>query len=285
MKTRAYPFKEIGPDTFEIGEFDCASIFLLVGEQKAMLIDTGVGIGDLEGFLRSITGKPLMVCFTHDHADHVGGASAFAEGFIHPRDMIDFTTGGGIGLSMEGRRGYARWIAEREKGVYPYNLDEDVTEWGPCPSLHPLEDGQVIDLGGRKVTVYACPGHTPGSVTLLDENSRTLFMGDACNCNLLFRSQRDSHRFVSLEKALAGLKRLQGLQTNYDRYFNGHYDFRKLGEPLGADVLPDAITACEHILAGTAQVDVAPSRLPGAPMAHSVVVGRTRVSFNPEGLR
>ena len=51
---------------------------------------------------------------------------------------------------------------------------------------------QVIDLGKRKVTVYECPGHTPGSVTFLDENSRILFMGDACNCNLgLFSNSPD----------------------------------------------------------------------------------------------
>jgi hydroxyacylglutathione hydrolase len=160
-----------------------------------------------------------------------------------------------------------------------------VSEWGPCPPLYPLEDEQVIDLGKRKVRVYACHGHTPGSITLLDENSRTLFLGDACNCNLLLRSPRGSHRFVSVEKALFYLKRLQSLRPKYDRYFNGHYDFRPLGQPLGEDVLPDAITACEQIVAGTAEVEVSPARLPGAQMVHSVKVGRTRVTFNPDGIR
>ena len=285
MKTQAYPYKEIAPKTYEIGEFDCASIFLLVGDEKAMLIDTGVGIGDLKGFVNTLTDKPLMVCYTHDHVDHVGGASAFDHAYVHPKDMVDFANGGGIGLSVEGRLGYIRWVAEREKGVYPYNLAEDVTDWGPCPPLYPLEDEQVIDLGNRKVTVYACHGHTPGSITLLDENTRTLFLGDSCNCNLLLRSPRGTHRFVSVEMALFYLKRLQSLHPKYDRYFNGHYDFRLLGEPLGEDVLPDAIMACEHILKGTAAVEISPARLPGAQMTHSVMVGRTRVSFNLDGIR
>ena len=285
MKTQAYPYKEIAPNTYEIGEFDCASIFLLIGDEKAMLIDTGIGIGDLKGFIGKLADKPLVVCYSHDHADHVGGASAFEDAYVHPNDMPDFSKGGGIGLSVEGRAGYVRWIAEREKGVYPYNLAEDMTEWGPCPTLHPLEDEQVIDLGNRKVTVYACPGHTPGSIVFLDEKTRTLFMADACNCNLLFRSMRESHRFIPLEKALFNLKRLHSLQPKYDRYYNGHYDFRPLGEPLGADVLPDAITACEQILAGSAAVEILPARLPGGALTHSVLVGRTRVTFNPEGLR
>jgi hydroxyacylglutathione hydrolase len=285
MKTQAFPYKEIAPNTYEIGEFDCASIFLLVGDEKAMVIDTGVGIGDLKGFIRKLTDKPLMVCFTHNHVDHVGGAGAFDNANIHPKDMADFSTGGLIGLSVEGRIGYAQWIAEREKGDYPYHLEEDITEWGPQPPLYPLEDKQIIDLGKRNVTVYACPGHTAGSVTFLDENSRLLFMGDACNCNLgLAGGPRGTPKFTSIEKALFHLKRIQSLKDQYDRYFNGHYDYRPLGEPLGEDVLPDAITACEQILAGTAIVEVKPARLPKAPIRSMVTIGRTTVSFNPDGI-
>ena len=285
MKTQAFPYKEIAHNTYEIGEFDCASMFLLIGDEKAMLIDTGIGVGDLKGFIKTLTDKPLMVCYSHDHVDHVGGASAFEHAYVHPKDMLDFATGGGIGLSVEGRLGYIRWIAEREKGVYPYNLAEDVTEWGPCPTLYPLEDEQVIDLGNRKVTVYACPGHTPGSITFLDENSRSLFMGDVCNCNLLLGSApRGSHRFVSIETALFYLKRLKSLSPNYDRYFNGHYDFRALGVALGEDVLPDAITACEQIVAGSANVEIKKASLPDAPVRPSVTIGRTKISFSPDGV-
>lgn len=285
MKTRAYPCKEIGERTYEIGEFDCASMFLLIGDEKAMLIDTGVGIGDLKGFIATLTDKPLMVCYTHDHADHVGGASAFDQGYTHQKSMADFAQGGGIGLSVDGRLGYIRFIAEREKGDYPYNLSEDVTEWGPCPQLFPLEDEQVIDLGNRKVTVYECPGHTPGCITFLDENTRSLFMGDACNCNLhLGGGPRGSPRFTSVEKALFYLQRLQSLQPEYDRYFNGHYDFRPLGEPLGDDVLPDAITACEQIITGTAKVEIRPAPLPNFPTRPVVTIGRTNVTFNQDGI-
>ncbi len=286
MKTQAFPYAEIAPHTYEIGEFDCASIFLLVGDAKAMVIDTGVGIGDLKGFIRRLTDKPLMVCYTHNHMDHVGGAGAFDNAYIHPHDMAGFATGGRIGLGLAERAGYVKMIAEREKGDYPYDLAVDLTEWGPPPPLYPLEDGQVIDLGNRRVTVYACPGHTAGSVTFLDENSRTLFVGDACNCNLfLGGGPPGSPGFTSVEKALFYLRRLHRmLHLQYDRYYNGHYDFRPLGQPLGEDVLPDAITACEQIMAGTAKVDIRPASLPGAPLIHVVTVGRTNVAFNPGGI-
>jgi hydroxyacylglutathione hydrolase len=286
MKTQAFPYAVIALNTYEIGEFDCASIFLLVGDEKAMLIDTGVGIGDLKGFIRKLTDKPLMVCYTHNHVDHVGGAGAFDNAYIHPKDMADFSTGGGIGLSIQGRVWYANMIAEREKGDYPYDLSVDLTEWGPQPHMYPLEDKQVIDLGNRKIIVYSCPGHTAGSVTFLDENSHSLFLGDACNCNLhLGGGARGTQKFTSIEKALLYLKRLQNLHPRYEGCFNGHYDFRPLGKPLGEDVLPDAITACEQIIAGTATVVVKPSPFPNSPMQNIVTVGRTHVSFNPDGIR
>lgn len=114
-KTQAFPYAEIAPHTYEIGEFDCASIFLIVGDEKAMVIDTGTGIGDLKGFIRTLTDKPLLVCYTHNHMDHVGGAGAFDNAYIHPQDMAGFATGGVIGLGIEERLWYIRMIAERVK--------------------------------------------------------------------------------------------------------------------------------------------------------------------------
>jgi glyoxylase-like metal-dependent hydrolase (beta-lactamase superfamily II) len=226
-----------------------------------------------------------MVCYTHNHVDHVGGAGAFDNAYIHPKDMAGFSTGGGLGLSIQERGWYANMIAEREKGNYPYDLKVDLTEWGPQPPLYPLEDQQAIDLGNRNIFVYGCPGHTAGSVTFLDENSRSLFLGDACNCNLgLGGNAPGTPNFTSIQKALFYLKRLSSMKDRYDGYYNGHYDFRPLGKPLGEDVLPDAISAYEQILAGTAAVVVKPSPFPHAPLQSIVVVGRTNVSFNPNGI-
>jgi hydroxyacylglutathione hydrolase len=285
MKTQAFPYKEIAPNTYEIGEFDCASIFLLIGDEKAMLIDTGVGIGDLRGFLCTLTDKPFVVCYSHNHMDHIGGAGAFDNAHIHPKDMAAFTTGGGIGVGIESRLWYIKMIAEREKGNYPYDLAVDVTVWGPQPPLYPLAEGQVIDLGNRRVTVFECPGHTAGSVVFLDENTRTLFVSDACNPNLgLGGGAPGTPNFTSIEKALVYLKRLQSLHDRFDRVYNGHYDFRPLGHPQEDVVLAECITICEQLIAGTANVVLRPSFFRQGAMQSTVTVGSTKISFNPDGI-
>ena len=65
MLTTAQPIVEIAKDTYEIDEFDCGSIFVLVGKDKAMVIDTGTGIGDLPAVIRKITDKPIVLVNTH----------------------------------------------------------------------------------------------------------------------------------------------------------------------------------------------------------------------------
>jgi glyoxylase-like metal-dependent hydrolase (beta-lactamase superfamily II) len=160
-------FKE---DTWEIDEFDCSSMFLLIGKEKAMLIDCGMGIGDLSRAVRKVTDKPLVVVITHCHVDHTGNARQFAETWIHPADAHH-----PIPQDLERRRDDTRRIALREKGIYPYDLMVDLREPGldePMPVIHHLQDGQQFDLGARVVTAYECLGHSPGEMIFLDEKTR-----------------------------------------------------------------------------------------------------------------
>ena len=88
MISRAMPFYECREGIYEIDEFDCADIFVIEGDDRALVLDTGTGIGDLKGLIESrITKKPYEVAATHNHGDHVGGAGWFDEIYIHPADM------------------------------------------------------------------------------------------------------------------------------------------------------------------------------------------------------
>ena len=69
MATTLYPMVQFKKDTWELDEFDCASIFLLVGTERALLIDTGIGVGDLKAAVEKITDKPVTVVITHGHGE------------------------------------------------------------------------------------------------------------------------------------------------------------------------------------------------------------------------
>ena len=163
MVTRKLPYYEFADGIYEIDEFDCVSVFVIVGSTRALVIDCGTGIGDLRWVIENkITDKPYDVVATHNHGDHIGGAGFFDSIYIHPADM-DWDSGNTL-PTVDFRKSYAKIIADRADKHYDYNLDEDVRPWPKTPEKLPLTDGQVFELGDRTVTAYHCPGHTFGEM-------------------------------------------------------------------------------------------------------------------------
>ncbi|WP_455436207.1 MBL fold metallo-hydrolase [Hungatella hathewayi] len=250
MLTKLYPMVQIKKDTWEIDEFDIASCFLLIGTEKAMLIDCGMGIGDLKGAVEQLTDKPLIVVLSHGDPDHTGNARQFSEVWINPKDA-----GRPIPHDLERRKKDTGYIALRNYPKrYPYDLEVDLREpTEPIPVLRELYDGQKFDLGGgRVITAYECPGHTVGEMIFLDESTRSLFCGDALNYNLHLGG-------TTIETAVKYLERMRDMGDRYDDIYNGHHDYRPFGAPLGEDCLPNAIDLCYQLLNGTYSIVYVPS--------------------------
>ncbi len=276
--TELYPIVQFKEDTYEIDEFDCASIFLLVGSEKALLIDTGIGIGDLRGAVSRITQKPVIVALTHGHGDHTGNAWQFPEVYIGEKDF-----GGFHYETVEKRKNYAATIAKRMHGclpsvyqvhnLYGYDIDKDIVPPDPVKvkdqKVTQIRQGYTFDLGGgRIVTAYECQGHTPGQMMFLDEMTRSLFVGDALNYNLGVSG-------TPVEVTIKGLQTMVSLSDKYDGIYNGHHDFRALGAPLGTDCLPNAIKICEAAIDGSAVYSVMPNFMgPDRPPVRMAVCER-----------
>lgn len=244
------PFYECMDGVYEIDEFDCASIFVIVGEKRALVLDTGVGIGNLKTLIETrITDKPYDLVLSHNHGDHIGGLGWFDKAYIHPADMKQ--TDICVSPTLEMRRSFANMIRERTGKNYSYT-DDDIRPWPAEPEFLPLEDGQEFDLGGRVVTAYSCPGHTPGEMVFLDGKTRTLFLGDAANEYFLLSSFLADTKEARLDIAIAGLQKLVDMSDKYDRVYNFHHDYRGFGDPLAADVIPLLLSGLRAMRDGTA---------------------------------
>lgn len=260
MLTRALPYYEFSEGIYEIDEFDCVSVFVIVGEKRALVLDTGTGIGDLRWVIENrITDKPYDVILTHNHVDHIGGAGFFDEVFIHEADY-DWSELE-LPVTVEERRWYANLIAGREDKSYIYSPETDITEWPKEPVKKVMKDGQVFDLGGRKVTVYHCPGHTAGECVAIDDKSRILFCGDACNRNFL-PALKTSSVEEAAGTARKGLERIYAMKgTSFDMVYNAHHDYRGFASPLGENVLPDLIRCLKDLENGSADIREVPDPL------------------------
>ncbi len=245
-----YPLHALGDGLWEINEFDGASMFLAVGEKRALLMDTGVGIGNLRKFVSRLADRPLDVLLTHNHRDHVGNAPLFDRVHLHPLDM---RMGAMIRplTSKESRLQFAENTrAVHPDIVYPWT-EADIVQYVHEPEMMEAEDGFVFDLGGRQLRCVWTPGHTPGSLSVIDSQTGTLFCGDAFSPVLgLGVRPIDGMRHATIEEAHAALVRLNGMDFDRQRMFNGHSHGRGAGNPMAGDALDSIIEAMEMVLSG-----------------------------------
>jgi glyoxylase-like metal-dependent hydrolase (beta-lactamase superfamily II) len=248
-----YPWVKIGPGLYEINEFDGVSIFVVEGEEKILLIDTGAGIGNIKQFVLFLTGtKPVEVLITHNHRDHAGGAPWFDKVHI---SNIDKMIGPMVRplTSRESRLQFALAVKERCKGkVYPW-IPEDIMRFDEAdePEVTGVEDGFTFDLGGRKETCLLCPGHTPGSMMVLDSKTKYLFAGDSCNAQLgIGVRYLGGPPNSSVQEALEGLKRIWNFGFDRNNVYCAHTGYREFGKPLDGGIYPALMESLEKISAG-----------------------------------
>ncbi len=167
---------------------DMTTMYIIEGDDRAMLIDTGTKCEHLDQVVRKITQKPLTVVITHNHRDHAGNIHYFDEVYMHPADS-----------------------------VVPVNIPFDGDyKW--------MREGDVFDLGGRQIEVYLMPGHTPGSVIFVDRSIQAAFTGDAFGSGQVWL-QLKPH--VAMTEYFASCVRMEKLmkEQNITKLYVGHYPY------------------------------------------------------------
>lgn len=242
---------EIAYKTWCIDEFGMDAMFLLEGEERALLIDTGTGVFDIPALVKSLTDKPLTVALTHGHPDHCGGMCQFDEVFLNPADHAMARS-----VTFEGKKDYVRTMMSMSEGVYDLS-PEDLIRGDRKAELKPIHGGMAIDLGKREVLLYDTPGHTPGGISFLDVRNRILFSGDACNQNtLLALGDYDVPGKIREKSEVSTLLKtaelLESLHPFYDRHYNGHIGYAANVEmmPLPECLVRDCIQLCKDLLSG-----------------------------------
>lgn len=166
-----------------------SNIWHVRGGDRDLLVDAGMGIGDLAGALSEIADKPIVAVATHRHADHVGGFHQFETRLAHPLDAEDIANP--VSFASLIKADYPpEFVAFLERDgnpestelidAYPHEgYDPSAYTLKPAPATELIEEGDVVDLVDRSFTVIHLPGHSPGSIGLWDATNGVLFSGDA----------------------------------------------------------------------------------------------------------
>ena len=166
-----------------------SNVWHVAGAERDLVVDTANGIGPLLPVVDALRdGGPVVAIATHGHFDHVGGLHEFDDRRCHPGDA-EMPDPAGLRLMREA---FPDWLVE-DYAWYGSPLPDvvavsavpqagfDVAAWTtpPTEATAFVDEGDAIDLGDRSFVVLHTPGHTAGSICLLDDANGTIFTGDA----------------------------------------------------------------------------------------------------------
>jgi glyoxylase-like metal-dependent hydrolase (beta-lactamase superfamily II) len=167
---------EVGPDIFAIYEpFQWQEVisYLIVGNEEALLFDTGNGLGDIKAVVDQLTDKPVVVLNSHTHFDHIGGNYQFER-------VLSVSTKFSIANSQGVKNDIVTMEASPEALCkdLPAGTSQADHQIKPFSIAGTVSEGDVIDLGSRKLEVLQIPGHTDDAIALLDREAGFLWTGD-----------------------------------------------------------------------------------------------------------
>jgi hydroxyacylglutathione hydrolase len=230
-------------------------MYLIEGATKAVLIDAGMGKGDLSGLVKSLTPLPVEVAITHGHGDHIGQISQFVGSVVY--------------------------MSEKDRGMIPKTLDMGKFKW--------VKDGDNIDLGsGRTLEVIEVPGHSAGSIMFIDSMGKTLAVGDAIGSGMYV------WKFIPGTPSLAEyrdtLKRLEARIKGFDSliFLTGHHWQEKtpLVGAAGKQMVTDMRILCEKIIRGEITGTPNATSLGGRKMSiRTAEYGLAGIWYNPDNIQ
>ena len=209
--------------------------YLIVGDKRALLFDTGMGISNMKKLTGELTKLPIIVLNSHTHDDHVGDNWQFDT--IYAMNT-NFTRQNAKGSREDAQ---AEIAAGEICGTLPAGFDAKGYSTKPWTISTFLKDGDQIDLGGRRMEVIATPGHTPDAISLLDRANGLLFTGDTYYPApiWLFRPETD------LDSYAASIRRLAALAQQIKVVLGAH------NTPVAPPtMLPQLVTAFADVRAG-----------------------------------
>lgn len=211
------------------------NMYLLEGEEKALLLDTGYGAGNLRPYVERLTEKPVIVANTHYHPDHSGGNGEFEEVYVSRGERIDAP-------SVE------------TPGAVPFDLT--LLPYPDYKKIY-IGEGDTIELGGRTVDVLDVrPAHCNSSLFYLDRGHRMLFSGDELEAGqvMMFDNSRNPEAPYDVEERLKNFKenflRLKGMSDCFDYILPNHN-----GYPIAKSYLDDYSGLVDSIFDGTAAIE------------------------------
>jgi glyoxylase-like metal-dependent hydrolase (beta-lactamase superfamily II) len=236
--------------------------FLLTGSSSAILIDTGMGLVDMKQMTDKLTSLPVVVVNTHGHLDHISCNHQYEKAYLHPADeavFVQHSTYDYRYMLLAGLLTEAKLPSWLLKLPIISGMAKKISAIPEKNNRSPLSNGMQLDLGGRTIEVIHTPGHTPGSVCLIDVERRQLFSGDTVCAEGILLSLDHS---CPVETFKESIMRLKAASDRFDSTWPGHHEL-----PLDHSWMDEYDRCADQIISGTANATSITSAVGAAQVA------------------
>ncbi|MCR6502378.1 MBL fold metallo-hydrolase [Shinella sp. CPCC 101442] len=158
-----------------VHKFFRANMYHVVGQDADLVIDFGMGLANLRSELHIPPGKPVLAVATHVHVDHAGSFHEFETRLGHEAEAAAFARMPDADTLAD----YFRTQPEALTKAPPMGTTPETYMMSPAPLTTILAENDIVDIGNARYKILHLPGHSPGSIGLLDEKTGTFFSGDA----------------------------------------------------------------------------------------------------------
>ena len=269
----------VSPGVFAINEprqYEGVTSFLVTGSQRAVLFDSGLGVAAIRAVVRRLTPLPVTVVNSHTHFDHVGGNREFDD--VRNLDA-PYSRASARGEVAQSLADYADETLSEDRvcGPLPPGVTSRAYRIPQWRSSAPVQDGEVLDLGGRRLEVLRTPGHTPDSLCLLDRANGLLLTGDTYYSGEIYLWAPETN----VADYTASITKLAALEPALRLLLPAH------GPPVAAPRrLTELLAALQSIQSGSAQPEPAPKGRRSFRFEHfSILMGPGEASASGAGMR
>jgi len=190
---------------------------LIIGENKALLFDTGIGLIPIRPIIKKITNLPIIVLNSHTHFDHVGGNWEFSDVRAIETSYTKANMNG-----FENKRIGQDFTDDSFCKDPPKNIDLNNIYTKEWKASSYIKNKDIIDLGNRKIEILHVPGHTPDALALLDKQQGLLFTGDTYYDAELWLYVPETN----LDNYQNSIDRLVQIESKVDYIFGAHRTVR-----------------------------------------------------------